>query len=60
MARCTASATGERIEAGWWDESTPGEALRDYWIAIGPKQERLWIYREHLPPCRWFLHGVFA
>lgn len=51
---------GERIEAGWWDESTPGEALRDYWIAIGPKQERLWIYREHLPPCRWFLHGVFA
>lgn len=51
---------GERIEAGWWDESSPGEALRDYWVAVGPHQEHLWIYREHQPPCRWFLHGVFA
>lgn len=52
----------ERIEAGWWDDETaaPGESLRDYYVAIGPGQERLWIYREHTPPWRWFLHGIFA
>ncbi len=54
----------ERIEAGWWDgPDAPGsadEALRDYRIAIGPRQEVLWIYRDHRPPHRWYLHGVFG
>ena len=54
----------ERIEAGWWDgldaPLAANEALRDYRIAIGPRQEVLWIYREHHPPHRWYLHGVFG
>lgn len=54
----------ERIEAGWWDDAGgndhPAEALRDYYIAVGPRQERLWIYREHRAPHRWYLQGLFA
>lgn len=54
----------ERIEAGWWDDAVgndhPAEALRDYYIAVGARQERLWIYREHRPPHRWYLQGLFA
>jgi protein ImuB len=55
----------ERIESGWWDSDDlnspcPGDALRDYFVAIGAGHERLWIYREHAPPHRWYLHGLFA
>lgn len=53
----------ERIESGWWDtdgEASPGDALRDYFVALGTDHAQLWIYREHLPPHRWYLHGLFA
>ena len=53
----------ERIESGWWDAddtASRGDALRDYFVAIGPGHERLWIYREHVPPYCWYLHGLFA
>jgi protein ImuB len=51
------TAGPERIEAGWWD----GEPVsRDYFVAVDPAGEKLWVYREHLDPTRWFLHGLFA
>jgi protein ImuB len=47
----------ERIETGWWD----GEAVaRDYFVAITPQGERLWIFRERQGERRWFLHGLFG
>ena len=51
----------ERIEAGWWDVTTDqAQTGRDYFVARNPAGQTLWIYREHLPPYRWFLHGFFA
>jgi protein ImuB len=53
----------ERIESGWWDSDDAtcrGDALRDYFVALGAGHQRLWIYREHKPPYRWYLHGLFA
>ncbi len=53
----------ERIESGWWDSddtASLGDALRDYFVAQGMACERLWIYREHAQPHRWYLHGLFA
>ena len=55
----------ERIESGWWDSDNAtypcgGDALRDYFVAIGSNHARLWIYREHAPPHHWYLHGLFA
>ncbi|MBI4757331.1 MAG: DNA polymerase Y family protein [Betaproteobacteria bacterium] len=47
----------ERIESGWWDEAPVG---RDYWVARNPRGELLWIYREHGPAARWYLHGIFG
>ena len=46
---------GQRIETGWWDGD---EVNRDYYQAVSPAGERLWIYRERKSG-RWFLHGVF-
>lgn len=50
----------ERIESGWWDENEPGAAgdiRRDYFIALSPRSEWLWIFRNQ---AGWFLHGLFA
>lgn len=47
----------ERIESGWWDGEPVG---RDYFVAVNPAGEALWIYREHRNPAAWYLHGVFA
>jgi protein ImuB len=47
----------ERIEAGWWDGE---EARRDYYVALNPRGEAFWIYREHRNLASWYLHGVFA
>jgi protein ImuB len=46
----------ERIESGWWDF----EVGRDYFVAVNPRGERFWIYREHGGECNWFLHGIFS
>ncbi|MBL8481180.1 MAG: DNA polymerase Y family protein [Rhodocyclaceae bacterium] len=56
----------ERIESGWWDEtqderaSSPGDTLRDYYVAQAADGRLLWIFRSLLPPCAWHLHGIFA
>jgi protein ImuB len=47
----------ERIESGWWDGR---DVQRDYYVARNPAGVRLWVFRERLPPARWFLHGVFG
>jgi protein ImuB len=53
----TLRAGPERIEAGWWDGE---EVRRDYYVAINPRGETFWIFREHRDPAAWYLHGVFA
>jgi protein ImuB len=47
----------ERIESGWWDDA---EACRDYFVAAGPGEELLWVFRELAPPHGWYVHGIFA
>lgn len=50
----------ERIESGWWDAAETdalGDVRRDYFIALSPHAEWLWIFRS---ADGWFLHGVFA
>jgi len=47
----------ERLETGWWDG---GDITRDYYTAVDLHGVRLWIFREHDAPHRWFLHGVFG
>lgn len=50
-------AERERIDTGWWDD---GAVARDYFIATGPRGERLWVYRDLKGPQGWYLHGVFS
>ncbi len=50
----------ERIESGWWDAAEAGalgDVRRDYFIALSPHAEWLWVFRSAEG---WFLHGVFA
>lgn len=50
----------ERIESGWWDAAETdalGDVRRDYFVALSPRAEWLWIFRSE---AGWFLHGVFA
>jgi len=47
----------ERIESGWWDGE---EVSRDYYVALNPRGESFWIYREHHAEAAWYLHGIFA
>ena len=44
----------ERIEAGWWNDA---DVARDYYVALSPAGERLWIYRDRRAD-RWYLHGL--
>ncbi len=47
----------ERIESGWWDG---GDISRDYYRALSPQGEQLWVFRERRKPRGWYLHGFFA
>jgi protein ImuB len=50
----------ERIESGWWDGA---DVRRDYFVAVNPRGETAWIYRDHrygIDDGEWFMHGVFA
>lgn len=50
----------ERIESGWWDggeSGSVGDVRRDYFVALSPRQEWLWIFRSAQG---WFLHGLFS
>jgi len=53
----TLHAGPERIESGWWDGE---EVRRDYYVALNPRGEAAWIFREHRDLASWYLHGVFA
>lgn len=44
----------ERIETGWWD----GSVVRDYFIAAGSHNERVWIFRS--ADENWYLQGYFG
>jgi len=44
----------ERLETGWWD----GSVVRDYFIAVNVRNERLWVFRA--PDGQWFLQGYFG
>ena len=50
------SPFAQRIETGWWEGEE--ESGRDYYEAVNPAGERLWIYRERNSG-KWFLHGLF-
>jgi len=45
----------QRIQTGWWEGE---EVDRDYYRAVNPAGERLWIYRDRKSG-DWFLHGFF-
>lgn len=47
----------ERIESGWWDGQ---DVARDYFVAVAPQGERLWVFREPRPVGQWFVHGIFG
>lgn len=50
----------ERIEAGWWDDTS---VARDYYVAENAEGQRLWVYRERKASERqpaWYLHGIFG
>jgi len=47
----------ERIEAAWWSDH---DVRRDYYCAMTPNGQRLWIYQELNAPYKWYLHGFFA
>ncbi|MCX4161566.1 MULTISPECIES: DNA polymerase Y family protein [Paraburkholderia] len=56
------ASTGERIEAGWFDEQL---VKRDYFVAQADDQSCYWIYRELISSRdendpHWFLHGLFG
>lgn len=46
----------ERIESGWWDRK---DVRRDYYVALSPRGERLWIYFDKVANA-WYLHGLFG
>jgi protein ImuB len=45
----------QRIESGWWDG---GDVARDYFVALSPAGERLWVFRDRRGG-GWYLHGLF-
>lgn len=50
----------ERIESGWWDGA---DVRRDYYVAVTPRGETAWIYRDHrngIDDGEWYVHGIFA
>lgn len=48
----------ERIESGWWDAGEgAGDVRRDYFVAVAPTGQWLWIFRDRRG---WWLHGLFA
>jgi hypothetical protein len=44
----------ERLEDGWWETSRG----RDYYFAISPKGEFVWIYHDRIEDAH-YLHGFF-
>lgn len=45
----------ERLETGWWESKT---ICRDYYFAVSPEGECLWIFRDPTTE-EYFLHGYF-
>lgn len=61
----TLLAGPQRIEAGWWDETSEA-ARRDYYLAHNERAGLLWLYRERngaaaqAAGSAWFLQGLLA
>ncbi len=59
-----AHATGpERIAPEWWlDDPDWRSGVRDYWVVVTARQERLWLFYAHgnTMSAGWFCHGQFA
>jgi protein ImuB len=53
----TLVAGPERIDTGWWDNKP---VARDYFVAINPKREVCWIFRDYRQGRKWYLHGFFS
>lgn len=47
----------ERLQTGWWREEP---LLRDYYVAVNPRGQRLWIFRRPGKKKYWYLHGLFG
>ncbi|MBV7380373.1 Y-family DNA polymerase [Maritimibacter dapengensis] len=53
----------ERIAPEWWlDDPDWRTGLRDYWVVVTDRGERLWLYFAHgaARSPGWFCHGAFA
>lgn len=59
----THTAGPERIAPEWWlDDSDWRSGVRDYWVVVTARQERLWLFYAHgnTMSAGWFCHGQFA
>lgn len=48
----------ERLEAGWWENGAARAAARDYYFAVSPEGQCLWVFRDSHTG-EHFLHGYF-
>jgi len=48
----------ERLENAWWEERTALPPRRDYYFAVAPEGQCLWIFQDPLTD-EYFLHGYF-
>ncbi len=48
----------ERLESAWWEDATPLPPRRDYYFAVSPEGQCLWIFQDPLTD-EYFLHGYF-
>ncbi len=47
----------ERLETGWWD----GDGIaRDYYVAVNPAGNHVWVYQDRRSTSDWYLHGIFG
>ena len=64
QAHEVAQATGpERIAPEWWlDDPDWRSGVRDYWVVVTKRGERLWLFHAHGGSMSggWFCHGAFA
>jgi protein ImuB len=48
----------ERLENAWWEEDLTQSRRRDYYFAVSPEGQCLWIFQD-LMTDEYFLHGYF-
>ena len=51
----------ERIDFGWWDESSIARPIaRDYYTARQDSGALFWVFNYVHDPRGWYLHGIFS